>query len=58
VLEIRNNGVDGVRTGGGYGLVGMEERVTALGGSLDAGPEPDHRWRTTARLPLRAEEGA
>ncbi|HWO62510.1 MAG TPA: histidine kinase [Umezawaea sp.] len=58
VLEIRNDGVEGVRGGGGYGLVGMAERATALGGSLDAGPEPGHRWRTTARLPLRAEEGA
>lgn len=25
----------------GYGLVGMEERVTALGGSLTAGPAGD-----------------
>ncbi|MCS7475757.1 sensor histidine kinase [Umezawaea endophytica] len=57
VLEIRNDGASGDRSGGGYGLVGMAERVTALGGSLHAGPEPGHRWRTTARLPLRAGEG-
>jgi signal transduction histidine kinase len=57
VLEIRNDGARGDRSGGGYGLVGMAERVGALGGSLHAGPEPGQRWRTTARLPLRAEEG-
>jgi signal transduction histidine kinase len=57
VLDIRNDGVGGDRSGGGYGLVGMAERVAALGGNLDAGPEPGHRWRTTAWLPLRGEEG-
>lgn len=33
-------------------LIGMTERVSALGGTLDAGPAPDGRWHTTARLPL------
>ncbi|HEX6340168.1 sensor histidine kinase [Umezawaea sp.] len=57
VLDIRNDGVSGDRGGDGYGLVGMAERVSSLGGALDAGPEPDNRWRTTAWLPLRGEEG-
>ncbi len=57
VLDIRNDGVSGTRSGDGYGLVGMAERVSSLGGSLDAGPEPDNRWRTTAWLPLRGDEG-
>lgn len=36
----------------GHGLVGMRERALALGGTLDAGPDPDTGgWRVTARLP-------
>jgi signal transduction histidine kinase len=34
-----------------YGLVGMQERATALGGALDAGPIP-HGWRVTCEIPL------
>jgi len=29
----------------------MRERVDALRGSLDAGPEPEGGWRLRARLP-------
>jgi signal transduction histidine kinase len=57
VLDIRNDGVGGAGSGDGYGLVGMAERVSSLGGTLDAGPEPDNRWRTTAWLPLSGGEG-
>jgi signal transduction histidine kinase len=35
----------------GYGLAGMTERVTLLGGTLDAGPGPDRGWRVRAVLP-------
>ncbi|MFI0815438.1 sensor histidine kinase [Streptomyces sp. NPDC021098] len=35
----------------GYGLVGLRERVTALGGQLDAGPAGAGAWRLAARLP-------
>ncbi|MGI5163055.1 sensor histidine kinase [Spirillospora sp. CA-253888] len=47
---------DGARTppeespGGGHGLVGMRERVSMLGGALDAGPHGDG-WRVSAELP-------
>jgi signal transduction histidine kinase len=37
-------------TGGGYGLQGMRERATALGGTLSAGPSQDG-WRVELRLP-------
>lgn len=35
----------------GFGLVGMTERVTLLGGTLTAGPKPDRGWRVRAVLP-------
>ena len=41
---------------GGYGLAGMRERVTALGGSFTAGPGPGGGFRVYATLPV--EEAA
>jgi signal transduction histidine kinase len=38
-----------------YGLVGMRERATALGGELTAGPTPDG-WRVSCWLPLEAKD--
>ncbi|MGH3378536.1 MAG: sensor histidine kinase, partial [Actinoallomurus sp.] len=53
VLEVVNDAVrDSSGDGAGYGLVGMAERVTALGGTLRAGAESGRRWRITVRLPL------
>lgn len=40
---------------GGHGLIGMRERVTAIRGSLIAGPTDDGGWSTVAILPLDAE---
>lgn len=37
--------------GGGFGLVGLSERVTALGGQLHAGPRPGRGWQVVALLP-------
>ncbi|WP_318305993.1 sensor histidine kinase [Amycolatopsis solani] len=42
---------------GGYGLVGMRERVALLKGRLSAGRGPDGGWRVEAWLPLAAGEG-
>jgi signal transduction histidine kinase len=38
----------------GYGLVGMRERVTALGGAMSAGPRPGAGWSVHAALPVGA----
>jgi signal transduction histidine kinase len=36
----------------GHGIVGMRERVAAVGGSLDAGPRPAGGFRVSVVLPL------
>ncbi|MES5819371.1 sensor histidine kinase [Streptomyces sp. RG80] len=40
--------------GGGFGLIGLKERVTALGGELTAGPRAGHGWEIGAVFPLPA----
>lgn len=37
---------------GGFGLLGMRDRVAECGGRLDAGPVAGHGWRVHTRLPL------
>lgn len=58
VLEVRNDGVPAtpLSSPGGFGIVGMTERIAMLGGSLRADREEGSRWRVTARLPLGAED--
>ncbi|MFI5915547.1 sensor histidine kinase [Dactylosporangium sp. NPDC051541] len=43
------------RAGLGLGLVGMRERVVALGGSLEAGPRPDGGFRVEVVLPAPSD---
>lgn len=52
-LTVRDDG-DGGTTGHpapGYGLVGMAERASLLGGTFHAGPDPDGGWTVDAVLP-------
>jgi signal transduction histidine kinase len=42
--------------GGGYGLVGMRERVQLLGGRFTAGRAPGGGWQVAADVPLRDTE--
>ncbi|MER7245952.1 histidine kinase [Kribbella sp. NPDC000426] len=53
-LTVRDNGEATSRNSGGYGLVGMTERATLLGGTLAAGPDPDRGWSVDVVLPRTA----
>ncbi|MGW7514395.1 sensor histidine kinase [Streptomyces sp. NPDC054796] len=44
--------------GSGRGLVGLRERVTLLGGTLETGPTAAGGFTVTARMPARPEPGA
>ncbi|WP_406457256.1 histidine kinase [Streptomyces sp. NBC_01622] len=61
VLTVENDGakaVDGsTGTGGGAGLVGLRERLTAVGGELEAGAMDGERFRVMATVPLPAVAG-
>jgi signal transduction histidine kinase len=55
VVRVADDGrgpAGGSSVGGGHGLVGMRERVAAVGGQLDVGPGPDGGFVVDARLPL------
>ncbi|MCR6484969.1 histidine kinase [Amycolatopsis sp. OK19-0408] len=51
-IEVVNDGAARPARRGGYGLLGMAERVAAVGGTVHAGPADGQRWRVVARLPL------
>nr|WP_182525273.1 histidine kinase [Nocardioides dongkuii] len=59
-LEVTNptsDGEESVRPSAadaGFGLVGMRERVAAVGGEMAARQDPDGHFRVTVRLPDRA----
>lgn len=56
IASVTDNGLPGFPTepaDTGRGLLGLRERVAALGGTLTAGPQEDGRgWRVEAALPL------
>jgi signal transduction histidine kinase len=41
--------------GGGHGLVGLRERITVVGGELNAGPLAGGGYEVRARLPMNSE---
>ena len=49
-----SSGSDGHTAGPGLGLLGMRERVSALGGRLHAGPRDSGGFRVQAELPAQA----
>jgi signal transduction histidine kinase len=51
-LRVTDDGEAGPAGGApGYGLIGMAERADLLGGTCEAGPDPDRGWTVTAVLP-------
>jgi signal transduction histidine kinase len=52
-IEIRDDGAGSADTNGsGHGIVGMQERLALLGGTLTAGPEREGGFTVLARFPL------
>ena len=41
----------------GHGQLGMRERVSVWGGTLQVGPRPEGGYRVTATLPYEPQEG-
>jgi signal transduction histidine kinase len=61
VVTVSDDGRGGTGASGpdrpaGHGLAGMRERVTILGGSLDAGPRAEGGFAVRARLPLASAQ--
>ncbi|WP_436527479.1 sensor histidine kinase [Actinoplanes sp. HUAS TT8] len=56
-VRITDDGPQATRPGrrGGYGLVGMRERVEALGGTFRAGPHDGAGWVVAATLPATVD---
>jgi signal transduction histidine kinase len=56
-LTVSDNGARTATTTNapGYGLVGMTERVTLLGGTFTAGPKPDRGWAVEAVFPRQGQ---
>lgn len=56
LIEVDDDGAAGNgpfgMMGSGSGIAGMTERAQALGGSLEAGPQPGGGFRVEARLPV------
>jgi MYXO-CTERM domain-containing protein len=58
-VEVRDDGraaPAGDGNAAGHGLMGMRERASLLGGTLDAGPLPGGGYRVHARLPREAAQ--
>ncbi|MFB6610274.1 sensor histidine kinase [Agromyces sp. NPDC056379] len=50
-LDVHDDGVAAASDAPGFGIVGMVERATLLGGTCSAGRAPEGGWTVTAALP-------
>ncbi|WP_221584641.1 sensor histidine kinase [Microbacterium sp. G2-8] len=51
IVEVTDDGSGSSRVRPGFGILGMTERATLFGGTLEAGPDPRGGWRVRAVLP-------
>ena len=56
VLTVENDGASDPGGGGGSGLAGLRERLSAVGGTLEAGRVGGDVFRLTAKVPLSVKE--
>jgi signal transduction histidine kinase len=56
-LSIRDDGAGGANPASGTGLIGLRDRVEALGGSIEIDSPPGHGTHVVVRLPLRLDLG-
>jgi signal transduction histidine kinase len=57
IVDVRNSVAAGVdATPAGHGLIGMQERIAAVGGQLVAGERPDGTYSVHAVLPIRLRD--
>jgi signal transduction histidine kinase len=54
-VEITDDGVGGADLSGGTGMLGLADRVEALGGSFRVESPPGHGTRLSAEIPIRDE---
>jgi signal transduction histidine kinase len=54
VVEVADDGSGGDEHAGGHGIMGMRERVAALGGALTAGPGEGGGFTVRATIPIAA----
>jgi signal transduction histidine kinase len=53
-VEDDGRGASATPSANGYGLLGMNERASAAGGTFVAGPRPGGGWRVAASFPVPA----
>jgi signal transduction histidine kinase len=56
-LEVKDNGVGAVETSGGFGLLGIRERMQLLGGSIEISTGVGKGFCLTASVPMPYTEG-
>ena len=56
-LTIRDNGIGAASTRGGFGLLGINERVQLLKGKLSIETQPGQGFQLSVSIPLDAQEG-
>jgi PAS domain S-box-containing protein len=54
-LSIRDDGAGGANPASGSGLIGLRDRVEALGGSIEIDSPPGHGTHVVVRLPLKLD---